>query len=62
MSWPLQVKMMLTRAPDLDRWERERGHPMLRKPVLAYDSRDWRQAAEKKQLLLQPTSGVKPQG
>ena len=24
------VKMMLTRAPDLDRWERERGHPILR--------------------------------
>ena len=29
------VKMMLTRAPDLDRWERERGHPVLEKPVLA---------------------------
>ncbi len=54
------VKMMLTRAPDVDRWERERGHPMLRKPVLAHDSHDWREAAEKKQLLLLPTSGVKP--
>ncbi len=54
------VKMMLTRAPDLDRWRREHGHPMLREPVLAHDSRDWREAAEKKQLLLQPTSGVKP--
>jgi uncharacterized protein YbjT (DUF2867 family) len=54
------VKMLLTRAPDLDRWERERGHPMLREPVLAHDSRDWREAAEKKQLLLLPTSGVKP--
>ncbi len=53
------VKMMLTRAPDLDRWERERGHPMLREPVLAHDSREWREAAEKKKLLLQPTSGVK---
>ena len=47
------VKMMLTRAPDLDRWERDRGHPMLEKPVPAHDSGDWRQAAEKKQLLLQ---------
>ncbi len=54
------VKMMLTRAPDLDRWERERGHPMLGAPVLAQDSNEWRQAAEQKQLLLLPTSGVKP--
>ncbi len=53
------VKMMLTRAPDLDRWERERGHPMLREPVLAHDSPDWREAAEKKQLLLLPTSRVR---
>jgi len=52
------VKMMLTRAPDLDRWERERGHPMLREPVLAHDSRDWREAAEQKKLLLLPTSRV----
>ena len=37
--------MMLTRAPDPDRWARERGHPILREPVLAHDSRDWREAA-----------------
>jgi hypothetical protein len=55
------VKMMLTRAPDLDRWERERGHPMLREPVLAHDSRDWREAAEQKELLLLPTSRVQEQ-
>ena len=53
------VKMMLTRAPDLDRWARERGHPILREPVLAHDSRDWREAAEQKKLLLLPTSEVK---
>ncbi len=53
------VKMMLTRAPDLDRWERERGHPMLREPVLAHDSPDWREAAEQKKLLLLPTSRVR---
>ena len=52
------VRMMLTRAPDVDRWAREQGHPMLRKPLLAHDSREWREAAEKKQLLLQPTSAV----
>ncbi len=50
------VKMMLTRAPNPDRWARERGHPMLKKPVLAHDSPDWRQAAEQKELLLLPTS------
>ncbi len=50
------VKMMLTRVPDLDRWERDQGYPMLEKPVLAHNSPDWRQAAEKKRLLLQPTS------
>ena len=41
------VKMMLTRAPNPDRWARERDHPMLEKPVLAHDSREWRKAAEK---------------
>jgi len=54
------VKMMLTRAPDLDRWERERGHPMLREPLLAHDSPDWRETAERKELLLLPISRVKP--
>jgi uncharacterized protein YbjT (DUF2867 family) len=55
------VKMMLTRAPDPDRWARERGHPMLREPVLAHDSPDWRKAAEQKDLLLLPTSGAEGQ-
>ena len=49
------LKMMLTRAPDLDRWELERGHPMLKSPMLAYESDEWRTAAEQKQLLLQRT-------
>jgi hypothetical protein len=55
------VKMMLTRAPDLDRWERERGHPILREPLLAHDSPDWRKAAEQKDLLLLPTSRAQGQ-
>ncbi len=50
------IKMMLTRAPDPDRWARERGHPILREPLLAHDSRDWREAAEQNDLLLLPTS------
>ncbi len=55
------VKMMLTRAPDADRWARERNHPILREPVLAHDSRDWREAAEQKDLLLLPTSRAQGQ-
>ena len=55
------VKMMLTRAPDPDRWARERGHPILREPLLAHESRDWRAAAEQKDLLLLPTSRVQEQ-
>ncbi len=47
-------KMMLTRAPDLDRWEQERGHPMLREPVLAHDSEQWRATAERQELNLLP--------
>ena len=49
------LKMMLTRAPDLDRWERGRGYPMLEAPVLAHESDEWRAAAEQKRLLLQRT-------
>ncbi len=45
-------KMMLTRAPDLDHWERERGHPMLQEPVLAHDSEEWRATAEHQELNL----------
>ena len=36
------MMMLLTRAPDLDRWERERGYPMLKAPTLAHDSDEWR--------------------
>ena len=49
------LKMMLTRSPDLDRWETQRGHPMLEGPVLAHESDEWRKAAEQKRLLLQRT-------
>ena len=52
------VKMMLTRAPDPDRWAREHDHPMLRDPLLAHESREWREAAQRKELLLLQPSGV----
>ncbi len=50
------AKMMLTRAPDPNRWARKHDHPILRDPVLAHDSREWREAAEQKQLFLLATS------
>jgi hypothetical protein len=50
------VKMMATRAPSPELWARERGHPILREPLLAHDSPDWRKAAEQKDLLLLPTA------
>ncbi len=46
------LKMLLTRVPDLDRWEREQNHPILDRPVLAHDSPEWRAAAEQQRLLL----------
>ena len=52
-AYAFMIKMLLTRAPDFDRWERERGHPMLKAPVFAYDSEEWRGSAEKGRLLLQ---------
>ncbi len=52
-AYAFMVKMLLTRAPDLDRWERKRGYPPLDAPVFAYDSAEWRGAAASGRLLLQ---------
>ena len=49
------LRTMLTRPPDLDQWESERGYPMLAEPVLAHNSEEWRTAAEQKRLLFQRT-------
>lgn len=51
-------KMMLTRVPNLDRWERERGHPMLQSPVPSYESEEWLAAANRQRLLLQEPAGA----
>ncbi len=49
------ARMMLTRVPDYDQWERQRGHTILTRPLLAHESEDWRVTAEKQQAnLLQP--------
>ena len=52
------IRMLLKRTPDLDRWETERGHPMLKDAVLAQDSPVWRASAEREQLLIQPPIGL----
>ena len=55
------VKMMLTRLPDFDRWEAERGHPMLAKPKFAIDNPEWMASAEKQKLaLLDPVEISQP--
>jgi NAD(P)H dehydrogenase (quinone) len=46
------LRMMLTRAPDYDRWEQERGHPQLDAPVIATESKEWLASAERQQLNL----------
>ena len=46
------LKMMLTRVIDFDRWEADRGHPMLSGPQLAPDSSEWMAAAEQQTLAL----------
>jgi hypothetical protein len=49
-AWYL-LKTVLTRVPDLDRWESERGYPMLNNPVLAHNSEEWLESVKKKSLL-----------
>src|SRR5262249_15179075 len=46
------ARMMLTRVPDLDRWEREHLLPSLAHPLLAHESPAWRAHAEVQRLYL----------
>jgi hypothetical protein len=48
------VRMLLSRPPKFDRWERDRGHPMLKGALFAQDSPEWRASAEKQELFLLP--------
>ena len=48
------VRMMLARPTDFEQWERERAHPLLKDPVLAQDSPEWRETAENQRLNLLP--------
>lgn len=52
------AKMMLTRVTDFDRWEADRGHPMLSDPQFAPGSSEWIAAAERQTLaFLDPSEG-----
>ena len=44
------VKMILRRRPDFDRWEADRGHPLLSHPQLAADNPQWIATTEQQQL------------
>ncbi len=46
------VKMMLTRLPNFDRWEAQRGHPMLSHPQFATENPEWVATAEQQRLAL----------
>jgi NAD(P)H dehydrogenase (quinone) len=52
----LVLKTILTRAPNLDRWESERGYPLLAESALAHDSDEWRASAELGQVVLSTVS------
>jgi len=54
--WQL-LRIMGTRTPRLDRWESERGYPLIKEPLLAHDSEEWLVTAKQKGLaLLKPNS------
>ena len=53
------LKMLATKAPDLDAWEQDRGYPLLNDALLAPDSADWRASAERQQLNLLPDARSK---
>jgi NAD(P)H dehydrogenase (quinone) len=46
------MRMVVARAPDLDEWERNRGHPQISAPTLAHEDREWTEAALDRRLLL----------
>jgi hypothetical protein len=56
-AYGFMARMMLTRAPDLEQWERSQGHPLLADSTLAMESPEWRKAAEQEQLLFTGPTG-----
>lgn len=59
-AFRFMLRMLRTRAPDLDAWEKGRDHPLLTGAVLAHDSGEWRAAAAAAQLQLLSLGGRSP--
>ena len=55
------TRMMLTPAPDLDRWAAEQNHPAITEPVLAHDSAEWRRATSRGEVVVSGSSASKRQ-
>ena len=55
-AFAFMIRLMLSRVPNFDQWERDQGFPVLNEPVLAHDSEQWRATAEKRELNLLPNS------
>ena len=53
-SVALMLRTLLTRAPDLDRWEQAQTYPLINDWTLAHDSPQWVKAAEAGSLVLLP--------
>ncbi len=51
-AFAFMFRMMLSRVPNFDKWERDKGFPVLNDPVLAHDSEEWRATAERQELNL----------
>ena len=41
--------MLVTRVPDLDRWEQDRDHPLIANGMLAHENPNWLETAERQQ-------------
>ena len=48
------IKMMLTKAPDFDAWERNQGYPLLKNAIPSIENEEWRATAEQQQVNLLP--------
>jgi len=51
-AFAFMFRMLLSRVPNFDQWERDKGFPVLKEPVLAHESEEWRRSASKQQLHL----------
>ena len=50
-AWQM-IKTVLTKVPNLDRWESDRGYPLLKNSELAHDSKEWLVTAKEKKIAL----------